>query len=207
MTKQEAENTALKKAESTALLRAEKLYEKVQTCCRSGYVVVIEHPDGEKSFKFILITPFRDNCGNYKTSTWANSIDNALLEIGYGFGFTEKEMIHGFLVENWQIVKTIHILDLIEGSKVGDRVKTTTTGLLHRGIVTKVLQPGKRYEVSFDDPLRCISLSSYSKDRAVGNDEIAPYFEEEPIETTEYEGVTYNKKEFEEAVKDLKPIK
>lgn len=169
---------------------AEKIYDKIQVYYRAGYVAEIRNERGI-TLNYSPLTQEIDGI----------SILDSLVDGNKNKYYPRTEAIARIQQAGWQIIKTTFILDLIEGYKEGDMVKVRP-GYIPEGRIGTVTATNKGnvlvdfgYIDSFVGTIITFCPSG-----------LEPYFPEEPPETIKIGDAVYNKKEFEGATKDLKPI-
>jgi len=185
-----------------------KFSEKLEANWKAGkYTLVKDLADGE----FALFTT-KDQRGSVRNTLWTSQEKDTLFAHTHDVTIDKSELDK----MNLKIIRTIDPMELMgsgyeEGQKV--RILPNAMELCEKAGLGGFINVDKQLAVKdgfgFFKLTAGLSYGIYNKDK--GNwfnfppSAIEPYFEDE--ETVKIGEVTYNKAEFEEAVKNLKPIK
>lgn len=180
------------------------LYQKIMKIAKCGKMPVLQDKDKQYC---ILSTP--DGDGDLRMSLWCYTIERCMETIGDDCG-CNKDAINS---SDWTIVKTIDFASLGEGYEVGEKVRILPNAKEECG-KTECGWDKKREEIANKGYgiISGIAGADYllkSEDgycRVFSRTCLEPYFEDEVKETIKIGESVYDKKEFEEAVKDLKKL-
>ena len=62
------------------------LYEKIVKVCSHGHHAVVVSSSG----RYLIVSPFKDNNGDYRESGWRDSLEEAKKQIGFYSGFSKE---------------------------------------------------------------------------------------------------------------------
>ena len=91
--------------------------EKIINNCKKGLITIIQ----DDTENYMAFSNHKDYDGNYRTSSWVETIEEAKRCIGETDGYSEKEIEEHSEEYNWKIVEVYR--EEVEPFKVGDKVR------------------------------------------------------------------------------------
>ena len=85
--------------------------------CKKGLITIIQ----DDTENYMAFSNHKDYDGNYRTSSWVETIEEAKRCIGETDGYSEKEIEEHSEEYNWKIVEVYR--EEVEPFKVGDKVR------------------------------------------------------------------------------------
>lgn len=169
--------------------------------CKKGLITIIQ----DDTENYMAFSNHKDYDGNYRTSSWVETIEETKRCIGETDGYSEKEIEEHSEEYNWKIVEVYR--EEVEPFKVGDKVRLLDS--------IKKTDNWKYFEKCFPDMtgeikgvfFNIIGGTHYSiAGWHIGHEYLAPLYEEDE-ETIQIGDQKYSRKEVEEALRNIKPVK
>jgi len=174
--------------------------EQIINNCKKGLITIIQ----DDTENYMAFSNHKDYDGNYRTSSWVETIEETKRCIGETDGYSEKEIEEHSEEYNWKIVEVFR--EEVEPFKVGDKVR----------ILDSIKKTGSwsysYLENHFPNMtggiervfLNTIGIHYSVNGCCIGHEYLAPLVEQE--EVIKIGDKRYNKCEVEEALKNIKPL-
>lgn len=180
--------------------------------CKKGLITIIQ----DDTENYMAFSNHKDYDGNYRTSSWVETIEETKRCIGVTYGYSEKEIEVYSEEYNWKIVEVYR--EEVEPFKVGDKVKILpsiknandwefTKEYFSNNMEGKIISVFNNIDGLY------YTVSVYDSDKSnfcyyISHQYLAPLYEEkEDEEIIQIGDQKYNKKEVEKALRNIKPIK
>lgn len=178
--------------------------EQIINNCKKGLITIIQG-DTEN---YMAFSNHKDYDGNYRTSSWVETIEEAKRCIGETDGYSEKEIEEYSEEYNWKIVEVYR--EEVEPFKVGDKVKILPSiENIDIWTIVKEYYPRMKGEImSVSSNMEGFQYCVWSENKVrfyyIGHQYLAPLYEE--VEVIKIGDKRYNKCEVEKALKNIKPL-
>lgn len=181
------------------------MHNKITKLLDHGLNVVVKN----KNKEYQVFIPYKDEDGDYKCSGWYDSITEAKEGAVSCYGYTPEDLKEK--AKNWQIVEYYRIP--YKKFEVGEKVR-----ILDSVKETEDWEEGKEYFPNMVGVIKEVydeKVGLYyfvckegkpNYDWSIGAEYLAPYIEDKEVETIQIGNNTYNKKEVENALKNVKSL-
>jgi len=172
--------------------------------CKKGLITIIQ----DDTENYMAFSNHKDYDGNYRTSSWVETIEETKRCIGETDGYSEKEIEEHSEEYNWKIVEVYR--EEVEPFNVGDKVRILPS-IQNTGDWESYKEhfPDMKGEImSVFNNIRGLYYSVFQENKedywCIGHEYLVPLYEEE--EVIKIGDKRYNKCEVEEALKNIKPL-
>lgn len=178
--------------------------EQIINNCKKGLITIIQ----DDTENYMAFSNHKDYDGNYRTSSWVETIEETKRCIGETDGYSEKEIEEYSEEYNWKIVEVYR--EEVEPFNVGDKVRILPS-IQNIGDWESYKEhfPDMKGEImSVFNNIRGLSYSVFQENKednwCIGHEYLVPLYEEE--EVIKIGDKRYNKCEVEKALKNIKPL-
>ncbi len=183
--------------------------------CKKGLITIIQ----DDTENYMAFSNHKDYNGNYRISGWSETIEEAKRCIGECEGYLEKEMEKCSQEGKWKIVEVYR--EEVEPFKVGDKVKILPSIEKTEDWTNKSIygSDSRRYFIDMIGEIVDVhnsesglyyNVANNGEPRLykafIGHEYLAPLYEEDE-ETIQIGDQKYSRKEVEEALRNIKPVK
>ena len=183
--------------------------------CKKGLITIIQ----DDTENYMAFSNHKDYDGNYRTSSWVETIEETKRCIGETDGYSEKEIEEHSEEYNWKIVEVYR--EGVEPFKVGDKVKILPSIEKTEDWTNKSIygSDSRRYFIDMIGEIVDVhnsesglhyNVANNGEPRLykafIGHKYLAPLYEEDE-ETIQIGDQKYSRKEVEEALRNIKPVK
>ena len=182
--------------------------EQIINNCKKGLITIIQ----DDTENYMAFSNHKDYDGNYRTSSWVETIEETKRCIGETDGYSEKEIEEHSEEYNWKIVEVYR--EEVEPFNVGDKVRILPS-IQNTGDWESYKEhfPDMKGEImSVFNNIRGLSYSVFQENKednwCIGHEYLAPLNEikEDKEETIKIGDHTYSKSEVEKRLQGLKEI-
>ena len=183
--------------------------------CKKGLITIIQ----DDTENYMAFSNHKDYDGNYRTSSWVETIEEAKRCIGEYEWFSEEKIEEYSEEHKWKIVEVYR--EEVEPFKVGDKVKILPSIEKTEDWTNKSIygSDSRRYFIDMIGEIVDVhnsesglyyNVANNGKPRLyktfIGHEYLVPLYEEDE-ETIQIGDQKYSRKEVEEALRNIKPVK
>lgn len=189
--------------------------QQIENNSKKGLITIIQ----DDTENYMAFSNHKDYDGNYRTSSWVETIEEAKRCIGETDGYSEKEIEEHSEEYNWKIVEVYR--EEVEPFKVGDKVrilpsientKDWTNNSIYGSDSRRYFidMIGEIVDVHNNESGLYYNVANNGGPRLyktfIGHEYLVPLYEEDE-ETIQIGDQKYSRKEVEEALRNIKPVK